>query len=151
MLLYRGLLVLVAGRIRRRQLNSVFSIRRIRNKSMLVRTLPCRELGLRLANCLLARDGAPDIVEYNATQNTVYQGTNLHGINVTHTITGLAQGINLARATNGMLYLPTSVGLQRVDPNNWALPAVTVTTFGGPGYGVNTLPNGNVVYDAGGG
>ena len=50
-----------------------------------------------------------------------------------------------------MLYLPTSVGLQRVDPNNWALPAVTVTTFGGPGYGVNTLPNGNVVYDAGGG
>jgi hypothetical protein len=101
---------------------------------------------------LLARqDGAPNILEYNATQNTVYQGTNVHGVSVTHTITGLAQGVNLARATNGMLYLPTQVGLQRVDPNNWALPAVTVTTFGGPGYGVNTLPNGNVVYDAGGG
>ncbi len=101
---------------------------------------------------LLARKGnVPDILEYNATQNAVYQGTNVHGVNVTHTITNLAAGNNLARATNGLLYLPTQSGLQRVDPNNWALPAVTVTTFNGPGYGVNTLPNGNVVYAAGGG
>lgn len=101
---------------------------------------------------LLARKGnVPDILEYSATQNAVYQGTNVHGVNVTHTIAGLAAGNNLARAINGMLYLPTTAGLQRVDPNNWAAPAVTVTTFGGPGYGVNTLPNGNVVYAAGGG
>jgi hypothetical protein len=106
-------------------------------------------------NQLLARKGGtsppPDILEYSATQNTVYQGTNLHGVVATHTITGLASGNNLTMATNGFLYLPTTAGLQRVDPNNWATPAVTVTTAGGPGYGVNALPNGNLVYGAGGG
>jgi hypothetical protein len=99
---------------------------------------------------LLARkSNVPDILEYSATQNAVYQGTNVHGLAATHTITGLAAGSNLARATNGFLYLPTSAGLQRVDSSNWALPAVTVTPFGGGGYGVNSLPNGNVVYAAG--
>lgn len=99
---------------------------------------------------MLARKGnIPDILEYSATQNAVYQGTNTHGVNVTHTITNLAAGNNLARAINGFLYLPTQAGLQRVDSSNWALPAVTVTTFNGPGYGVNSLPNGNVVYAAG--
>jgi len=105
-------------------------------------------------NQLLARKGGfappPDILEYSATQTpNAYQGTNLHLVAATHTITGLAAGNNLTMATNGFLYLPTTAGLQRVDPNNWAAPAVTVTPFGGPGYGVNALPNGNVVYDAG--
>jgi PEP-CTERM motif len=99
---------------------------------------------------LLARkSNVPQILQYSATQNAVYQGTNVHGLTATHNITGLAQGNNLARAMNGFLYLPTSVGLQRVDSSNWALPAVTVTPFGGGGYGVNSLPNGNVVYAAG--
>jgi len=98
---------------------------------------------------LARKSNVPDILEYSATQNAVYQGTNVHGVNAAHTITGLAAGNNLARAMNGYLYLPTQAGLQRVDSSNWALPAVTVTTFGGPGYGVNTLPNGNVVYAAG--
>ncbi len=103
-------------------------------------------------NQLIARkSGIPDIVEYNATPNTVYQGTNLHGVTVTHTIAGLASGANITRGTNGFLYLPTQAGLQRVDPSNWATPAATVTTAGGPGYGVNALPNGNIVYAAGGG
>jgi hypothetical protein len=103
-------------------------------------------------NEMLARkSNVPDILEYSATQNTVYQGTNLHGVTATHTITGLANGNNLTEAMNGFLYLPTTVGLQRVDPNNWATPAVTVTTAGGPGYGVNALSNGNIVYAAGGG
>src|SRR3954469_9970395 len=105
------------------------------------------------ANQLLARKGGtsppPDILEYSSTQTiNAYQGTNLHQVAVTHTIANLQPGNNLAMATNGFLYLPTTVGLQRVDPNNWAAPAVTVTTFGGPGYGVNALPNGNVVYNA---
>ncbi len=107
------------------------------------------------ANQMLARKGGtsppPDILEYDATQTAVYQGTNLHGVAATHTITGLASGNNLTMAKNGFLYLPTTAGLQRVDPNNWAAPAVTVTTVTGPGYGVNALPNGNVVYGAGGG
>src|SRR3954454_17123949 len=98
---------------------------------------------------LLARKGnIPEILEYSMTQNSVYQGTNTHGA-TTHTIANLANGNNLARAINGFLYLPTTAGLQRVDSSNWAAPAVTVTTFNGPGYGVNTLPNGNVVYAAG--
>jgi hypothetical protein len=103
-------------------------------------------------NQMLARGNtSSDILEYSATQNTVYQGTNLHGVAATHTITGLASGVNLTKGTNGFLYLPTTVGLQRVDPSNWATPAATVTAAGGPGYGVNSLPNGNIVYDAGAG
>jgi hypothetical protein len=100
---------------------------------------------------LARKSNVPDILEYSATQNMVYQGTNLHGVTATHTIAGLAMGNNLTKAKNGFLYLPTTAGLQRVDPNNWATPAVTVTGAGGPGYGVNALPNGNIVYAAGGG
>jgi hypothetical protein len=99
---------------------------------------------------MLARKGlAPDILEYStAVTANAYQGTNLHQVQATHTISGLASGNNLARAMNGFLYLPTTVGLQRVDSSTWG-PAVTVTSAGGPGYGVNSLPNGNVVYAAG--
>src|SRR5215213_2952157 len=98
---------------------------------------------------LLALKGnVPQILEYSITQNSVYQGTNTHGA-TTHTIANLANGNNLARAINGFLYLPTTSGLQRVDSANWAAPAVTVPPFTGPGYGVNSLPNGNVVYAAG--
>ena len=103
-------------------------------------------------NRLLARESnVPNILEYSPTQNAIHQGTNVHGLAAAHAITGLAPGNNLARAMNGFLYLPTTAGLQRVNSNNWALPAVTVTPSGGPGYGVNSLPNGNVVYAAGGG
>jgi hypothetical protein len=99
---------------------------------------------------MLARKGlAPDILEYStAVTANAYQGTNLHQVQAIHTISGLASGNNLARAMNGFLYLPTTVGLQRVDSSTWG-PATTVTSAGGPGYGVNSLPNGNVVYAAG--
>jgi hypothetical protein len=98
---------------------------------------------------LLARkSNVNQILEYSSTQNAVYQGTSVASV-TTHTITGLAPGNNLTRGLNGFLYLPTSIGLQRVNPNNFALPAVTVTPFGGQGYSVNTIPNGNIVYAAG--
>lgn len=99
---------------------------------------------------LLGRQSlSQNILEYSLTQNAVHQGTNVHGVVATHTITGLGtNGHNMARATNGFLYLPTDLGLQRVDSSTWG-PAVTVTTTYGLGYGVNTLPNGNVVYAAG--
>ena len=90
------------------------------------------------------------ILEFSSTQNTVYLGDEFARHHGHHTIIGLASGANITKATNGMLYLPTQVGLQRVDPNTWG-PAVTVTPFGGPGYGVNALPNGNIVYAADGG
>jgi hypothetical protein len=103
-------------------------------------------------NRLLARESnVPNILEYSPTQDAVHQGTNVHSLAAVHAITNLDMGNNLTRAINGYLYLPTSSGLQRVDSNNWALPAVNVTFSGGPGYGVNSLPNGNVVYAAGGG
>jgi hypothetical protein len=105
-------------------------------------------------NQLLARkSNVPTILEYSATANNVYQGTSVHdpsGTGTIHNISLLAPGNNLTLATNGFLYLPTTVGLQRVDPNNWATPAATVTSAGGPGYGVNSLPNGNIVYAANG-
>jgi hypothetical protein len=99
---------------------------------------------------LLGRQSfSQNILEYSLTQNAVHQGTNVHDVVAIHTITGLGtNGHNMARATNGFLYLPTDLGLQRVDSNTWG-PAVTVTTTYGLGYGVNTLPNGNVVYAAG--
>jgi hypothetical protein len=102
-------------------------------------------------NRMLAREGnLPNILEYSPTQNAVHQGTNVHGLTAVHTIAGLAPGNNLTRATNGFLYLPTSAGLQRTS--NGFGPAVTMPgTAAGPGYGVNSLPNGNVVYAAGGG
>lgn len=102
------------------------------------------------SNHLLGRTGGTqDIVEYSPTQNAVYQGTNLHGIIATHTITGLASGVGLTKGTNGFLYAPTSSGLQRIDPNNWAAPAVTVAGAPSAGYGINTLPSGKIVYAAG--
>jgi hypothetical protein len=40
--------------------------------------------------------------------------------------------------------------LQRVDTNNWAAPAVTlVPSSSSEGLGVNTLPNGNIVWTMG--
>ncbi len=98
---------------------------------------------------LLARKSTVnEILEYSATQNALHQGTSVASA-TTHSITGLAVGHNLTRGLNGFLYLPTTIGLQRVNPNNWAAPAVTVTPFAGQGYSVNTLPNGNIVYAAG--
>ncbi len=104
------------------------------------------------SNHLLGRTGSTaDIVEYSPTQNAIYQGTNLHGIIATHTITGLSAGVGLTKGLNGFLYAPTSVGLQRIDPSNWAAPAVTVASVPSAGFGINTLPSGKIVYAAGSG
>src|SRR5205807_7446157 len=48
---------------------------------------------------MLARKAnVPDILEYSTTVTAnAYQGTNLHQVQATHTITGLANGNNLAR------------------------------------------------------
>jgi hypothetical protein len=103
---------------------------------------------------LMARHfNTTDIVEFSLTQNSVYQGTNLHGVSATHTISNLASGAGLTRgigANSQYLYLPTTAGLQRVDTNNWAAPAVTLVPSSSPeGLGVNTLPNGNIVWTTG--
>lgn len=103
---------------------------------------------------LLTRNGA-DILEYSLG-TTVYQGTNVHPVNVTHTITGLMSGplsgYGLAKGLDGYIYTPTGLGLQRFDPSNWAAPAQSLAgTVGGQGYGITTLPDGRIAYVAGSG
>ena len=70
---------------------------------------------------MLTRNGS-DILEYSFTQNAVHLGTNVHGVIATHTITGLStNGFGMARGTDGYIYVVTAGGLQRFNPNNWAL------------------------------
>ncbi|HSV13776.1 MAG TPA: hypothetical protein VLI90_05925, partial [Tepidisphaeraceae bacterium] len=92
-----------------------------------------------------------DIIEYNPTNNAIHNGTNVHTPLVTHSISGLAtNGVGIVNGTDGYIYSVGSAGLQRIDPSNWAAPAVTLPgSVGGQGYGVNTLPNGKIVYSDG--
>lgn len=102
------------------------------------------------SNALLTRVGW-DILEYSLTQNTTHLGTPIHGVTVTHTIAGLNPGgYGLAVGHNGFIYTPTSAGLERIDPNNWASPAVLLAgTAGGMGYGITTLTDGRIAYSDG--
>jgi hypothetical protein len=95
-----------------------------------------------------------NIIEYSPTQNNIHQGTNIHDVIATHTISGLVNnGAGMVKGTDGLLYINTTFGLQRVDPTNWAAPAVTLagTVGGGGGYGITLLSNGKIAYVAGGG
>ena len=99
---------------------------------------------------LLTRNGS-DILEYSFTQNTVHQGTSLHGTIATHTITGLlSSGYGMTNGLDGYIYAVTGTGLQRFNPANWAAPAQTlVSTVSGQGYGITTLPDGRIAYSDG--
>lgn len=102
---------------------------------------------------LLTRNGS-DILEYSLTQTPLaYQGTSLHLLAVTHTISGLNNtGYGMTKGLDGYIYTPTGLGLQRFDPNNWAAPAQSLLgTAGGAGYGITTLPDGRIAYSDGGG
>lgn len=103
------------------------------------------------AGAMLTRD-ASNIYEYSLTQNTVHQGTNVHGY-TTHSIAGLnTSGYGMTNALDGFIYTTTSSGLQRFDPNNWAAPAQNLAgTVGGQGYGIHSLANGKIAYVAGAG
>lgn len=97
---------------------------------------------------LLTRRGS-DIIEHSLTQNTVHQGTNLHGVIATHTIAGLpASGVGMTNGLDGYVYTITSSGLYRFNPSNWAAPAqlLTGTATGAQGYGITTLPDGRIAY-----
>ncbi len=102
---------------------------------------------------LLTRNGSnSDILEYDpvATPN-YYQGTSLHPVLATHTITGLAAGTGMTNGLDGYIYAVTGFGLQRFDPSNWGQAAQTVvsSTFG-QAWGVATLSDGRIAYAAGG-
>ncbi|MDD1713454.1 MAG: hypothetical protein LUQ69_09850, partial [Methanoregulaceae archaeon] len=95
---------------------------------------------------LLTR-GNGTINEFNPTANGVHQGTNVHNVLAPHVIGGLDNGAGITNGTDGYLYTVGTSGVMRVDPNNWAAPAVYMpNTVPTAGYGINTLPNGKIVY-----
>jgi hypothetical protein len=96
---------------------------------------------------LLTRAGN-NILEHSLTQNVTVNGTNVHGVTVTHTITGLStSGIGMTTGFDGKIYTVTGSGLERFDPNNWAAPASLLPgSVGGPGWGVTTMSNGKIAY-----
>jgi hypothetical protein len=103
-------------------------------------------------NQLLTRNGS-DILEYSPTQNTTHQGTSLHGVTATHTISGLSNtGYGMTNGLDGYIYTVTGAGLERFDPGNWGAPAQLLAgTAGGAGYGVTTMPDGRIAYSDGSG
>jgi hypothetical protein len=115
--------------------------------------LPGQEAGMAwtVGSNLLTRAGS-SIIEYSLTQNTSYQGTPLHGVIATHSIIGLdSAGYGMTNGTDGYIYAVSGIGLQRFDPGNWLAPAQTLTSIGGPGYGITTLADGRIAYAAGSG
>ena len=96
---------------------------------------------------LLTRAGN-QILEHSLTQNVTVNGTNVHGVTTSHTITGLStSGYGMTTGFDGKIYTVTGSGLERFDPNNWATPAALMPgTVGGPGWGVTTMSNGKIAY-----
>lgn len=96
---------------------------------------------------LLTRAGSK-ILEHSLTQNATVNGTNVHGVVVSHPITGLsATGYGMTTGVDGKIYTVTGAGLERFDPSNWAAPATLMPgSVGGPGWGVTTMSNGNIAY-----
>jgi hypothetical protein len=99
---------------------------------------------------LLTRAGSK-ILEHSLTQNATVNGTNVHGVTVSHGITGLnPSGYGMTTGFDGKIYTATNVGLYRVDPSNWAAPAVLLPgTAGGNGWGVTTMSDGRIAYSDG--
>ncbi|MCY2927154.1 MAG: PEP-CTERM sorting domain-containing protein [Planctomycetota bacterium] len=99
---------------------------------------------------LLTRAGSV-IIEHSLTQNAVVQGTNLHGVTVTHPITGLSTtGYGMTSGLDGYIYTATGTGLERFKPTNWAAPAQALAgTVGGAGWGITTLSDGRIAYSDG--
>lgn len=110
---------------------------------------PNQEAGMAwtTAGNLLTRAG-DKILEHSLTQNATTNGTNVHGVTVSHTITGLStSGYGMTTGFDGKIYTVTGSGLERFDPNNWAAPATLLPgSVGGPGWGVTTMSNGNIAY-----
>jgi hypothetical protein len=107
-----------------------------------------------LSGHLLLRAGNT-IFEYDPTNTSVHQGTNVHNLIATHVVPGLdnpaSGGVSMTNGNDGFLYMGGPSGLQRVNPNTWG-PAVTLPgSVSGQGYGINTLPDGKLVYADGNG
>jgi hypothetical protein len=100
---------------------------------------------------MLVKDGA-NILEYSLS-TTLYNGTNVHPVAVTHNIPGLlsgyGSGAGMATGLDGYIYVPTNIGLQRFSATLAGSAQTLPGTALGPGYGVTTLPDGRIAYCAG--
>jgi hypothetical protein len=97
-------------------------------------------------NNLLTRNGST-VREYSLTQNTVHQGTSVHGVIASHSITGLDNsGTGMTNGLDGYIYAVTNVGLQRFNPSNWAAPAQSLPGTAAGIYGITTMPDGRIAY-----
>jgi len=100
-------------------------------------------------NHLLTRNGST-LLEYSPTQNTTYNSTSLHGVIATHPITGLDPGgVGMTNGTDGYIYAIGASGVQRIDPSNWAAPAVNMPGTVAGTWGITTLPDGRIAYSDG--
>ena len=99
-----------------------------------------------LGGNLLTR-GNGYINEFSLNPTGLHQGTAVHPVVTTHFVPGLDSGAGITNGTDGYLYTVGGNGIMQVNPNNWAAPAVYMpNTVSTPGYGINTLPNGKIVY-----
>jgi hypothetical protein len=90
------------------------------------------------------------IIEYSPISSGLHQGTSVHPVLSPHPITGLDAGAAITNAADGYLYTAGSNGVYRVDPNNWATPALFMpNTLPTNGYGINAFQNGKLVYSDG--
>ncbi len=101
-------------------------------------------------NMLLKSGG--NILEYSLG-TTVYNGTSVHPVAVTHNIPGLFagpnSGVGMTAGLDGNIYIATSGGLQRFSATLTGSATFVPGTVGGPGYGITTLPDGRIAYVAG--
>jgi hypothetical protein len=103
------------------------------------------------SNNMLTRNGSV-ILEHSLTQNVVHQGTNIHGVIASHTISGLDPGgYGMVKGLDGYIYATTSAGLQRFDPTTWGSATTLAPYLGGQGYGITALADGRIAYSAGAG
>lgn len=99
---------------------------------------------------LLTRAGST-IIEYNLTPNTTHQGTSVHGVLATHSISGLSgTGYGITNGKDGFIYAITNTGLQRFAAN-FSGSAQNLTSTFSQGYGITTLPTGKIAYVGGSG
>jgi hypothetical protein len=104
---------------------------------------------------MLVKSGT-NILEYSLTPAPpTHQGTNVHQVIVTHPIAGLFSGPNsgvgMTKGLDGNIYIATSGGLQRFSSTLTGPATFVPGTAGGPGYGITTLPDGRIAYNAGSG
>ena len=120
-------------------------------------TAPIR-VGTGVTSAGMAWTSAGNLITKNGNQlqvyspsTTVHQGTNVHTVQTTHTVTNLDPDVNalgIVNAQGGYIYANTNFGLQRIDPTYST--ATTVSSVGGK-YGITALLDGRIAYAGGAG